>query len=307
MFLVCGEALMDVFAQQETPSGLTLDARIGGSPLNVAIGLARLGQLARFAGGLSRGFLGERLGRALLDEGVDLHYVQWLDAPTTLGLVGLDASGSASYAFYGQGCADRLWSDEPLPVLDDRVRALHFGSYSMVVEPVASALRRLVEREGISKFISYDPNIRLNVEPSLALWRETVEWMARRAHLFKISLEDLELLLPGVSVRDAVDGWLAAGASLVVLTCGASGVQAFTKAVTVTVDAVPVQVVDTVGAGDTFQSALLTWFAENNLLSPAALQTLAEPQLLAALGFASRAAAITCGRRGANMPRRHEL
>src|SRR5262245_34892249 len=99
MVVVCGEALMDVFAEGDTPKGVALDARIGGSPLNVAIGLARLGQRAGFLGALSSGFLGERIHRALDAEGVGLSYTKILDAPTTLGLVGLNASGSASYAF----------------------------------------------------------------------------------------------------------------------------------------------------------------------------------------------------------------
>ena len=213
MIMVSGEALMDVFAERDTPTGVALDARIGGSPLNVAIGLARLGQQVDFLGALSSGFLGERLRRALDAEGVGLSHVATVDAPTTLGLVGLDASGAASYAFYGHDCADRMLRAEHLPDLGDGVRALHFGSYSMVVEPVASTLRRLVEREHDSRVISYDPNLRLNVEPDLERWTSTVNWMARHAHLLKVSSEDLELLRPGVDVRAVVDEWLSLGVS----------------------------------------------------------------------------------------------
>ena len=307
MIMVCGEALMDVFAQETTPTGLLLDARIGGSPLNVAIGLARLGQSVQFAGSLAHGFLGERLSRAMADEGVGLRYVQRVDAPTTLAMVGLNASGSASYSFYGQGGADRHWAVEQMPLLDGKVRALHFGSYSTVVEPIASAMRRLIDREKMSRLISYDPNLRINVEPDLVRWMGTVEWMVKHTHLLKISSEDLELLHPGVPVRQVVDRWLAAGVLLIVLTLGARGAQAFTKTLSVTIDAVPVQVVDTIGAGDTFQAALLTWLSEHELLLPSALPALTEPDLRAAVGFASQAAAITCARRGADLPRRHEL
>src|SRR5689334_19870478 len=107
MFVVCGEALMDVFSTGATPTGVALDARIGGSPLNVAIGLSRLAQPVCFLGGVSRGFLGERLMEALVAEQVDTRAVWRSDAPTTLGLVGLNAAGVASYAFYGHGGADR--------------------------------------------------------------------------------------------------------------------------------------------------------------------------------------------------------
>ena len=307
MIMVSGEALMDLFAERDTPTGVALDARIGGSPLNVAIGLARLGQQVDFLGALSSGFLGERLRRALSAEGIGLSHVATVDAPTTLGLVGLDASGAASYAFYGHGCADRMLRAEHLPDLGDDVRALHFGSYSMVVEPVASTQRRLVEREHGSRVISYDPNLRLNVEPDLERWTSTVNWMARHAHLLKVSSEDLELLRPGVDVRAVVDEWLSLGVALVVVTHANRGALGFTTRDTVGVEAKPVKVVDTVGAGDTFQAALLAWLSEQDLLSIPGLAALTADQVKAGMEFAAAAAAITCTRRGADMPRRREL
>ena len=307
MFLVCGEALMDVFAQCDTPGGVSLDARIGGSPLNVAIGLARLGQRVDFLGALSRGFLGTRLHRAMGAEGVGLSCAVTVDAPTTLGLVGLDASGAASYAFYGQGCADRLLRAEHLPVLGDEIRALHFGSYSMVVEPVASTHRLLVERERKTRIVSYDPNLRLNVEPDLARWIDAVTWMACRAHVLKVSSEDLELLRPGEQHLKVAADWLARGCALVVVTHGGEGAAAFTAHDSVAVQASTVKVADTVGAGDTFQAAMLTWLAEQGLLSTEGLRGVSAAQLKAMLGFATAAAAITCTRRGADMPCRSEL
>ncbi len=156
-------------------------------------------------------------------KGWSLSYTKMLDAPTTLGLVGLDASGSASYAFYGHGCADRLLRAEHLPVLGDDVKALHFGSYTMVVEPVASTHRLLVEREHASRVIAYDPNLRLNVEPDLARWTDTVAWMAQRVHLLKVSSEDLELLRPGAPMQQVVDEWLQQGVSVVVVDAGKQG------------------------------------------------------------------------------------
>jgi fructokinase len=238
---------------------------------------------------------------------VALSYTKMLDAPTTLGLVGLNASGSASYAFYGHGCADRLLRADHLPVLGDDVKALHFGSYTMVVEPVASTHRLLVEREHASRVIAYDPNLRLNVEPDLVRWTDTVAWMAQRVHLLKVSAEDLELLRPGVPIRQVVGEWLQQGVSAVVVTLGSNGALGFTRSDSIRVDVHPVGVVDTVGAGDTFQAALLTSLAEQGLLTIEALAVLTAPRLKAALEFASAAAAITCTRRGADMPRRGEL
>lgn len=305
MFVVCGEALMDVFSTGTTPTGVALDARVGGSPFNVALGLARLAQPVAFLGGVSRGFLGERLMHALTDEHVDTRAVWRSDAPTTLGLVGLNAAGVPSYAFYGEGAADRLLPPQALVALPADIAAIHIGSYNAVVEPVASTLRHLVSSARC--LVAYDPNIRLNVEPDVGRWRDQLQWMLPRTQLLKISDEDLESLYPGADPQALASSWLAQGVALVVLTRGAQGAIAWTAGHRVQIPTVPVQVIDTVGAGDTFQAALLTWLAEHDALSAQAISQLDAPALTAALEFAARAAAITCSRRGADMPRRAEL
>lgn len=307
MFVVCGEALFDVFAAGETTTGLMLDARIGGSPFNVAVGLARLGQPVGFFGGVSTGFLGERLMRALHEEGVDTTCTPRNGARTTLSLVGIDAQGVPSYSFYGEGAADRSVTAEALAAVPANARAFHVGSYATVVEPVASAQRALVEREHTRSLISFDPNIRLNVEPDLARWHALLDWMLPRTHVLKVSDEDLGLLFPGTPPAELAAQWLARGVALVVVTRGGEGALGWTAAGHAAAAPVKVDVVDTVGAGDTFQAALLTWLAEHDALSAPALRALAPSQLQAALGFAARAAAITCSRRGADLPRRGEL
>lgn len=307
MFVVCGEALMDVFSAGDTDTGTALDARVGGSPFNVAVGLARLGQPVSFLGALSRGFLGDRLMRALALEGVDTATVSRVEAPTTLGLVGLDAQGVPSYAFYGAGGADRQLGIDALASLPADVRAIHLGSYATVVEPIAATLRALVEREHARTLICYDPNIRLNVEPELGRWRDMLRWMLPRTHLLKISEEDLSLLLPGVGLPQFAADALANGVRLVVVTRGGDGAVAWTSSESVSAPAVVLPVIDTVGAGDTFQAALLTWLAEHDRLSIDSVPALSAAQLRDALQFAVGAAAITCSRRGADLPRRSEL
>ncbi len=307
MFIVCGEALFDVFSTGPTPTGLGFDGRIGGSPFNVALGLARLGQPVGFCGGIGGGFAGDRLMQALADEGIDARAAARIDAPTTLSLIGLDAAGVPSYAFYGQGCADRLLRTEHLAAIPAEARAFHFGSYTMVVPPVAATQRALVEREQGRSLIAYDPNIRTNVEPDLAVWRDTLQWMLPRTDLLKISDEDLALLYPGRAIDEFAGAALAAGTPLVVVTRGGAGAVGFTAQGEAALPPVVVAVVDTVGAGDTFQAALLTWLAETGQLSPAAVRQIGPDTLRAGLGFAARAAAITCGRRGADLPRRAEL
>jgi fructokinase len=307
MFLVCGEALMDVFVTGETPGGMTLDARVGGSPFNVAMGLARLGQRVALFTGLSQDFLGERLLRAMVAEGIDTSVVQRLSAPTSLGLVALNSAGVPSYAFYGEGAADRALQIGTLQAVPAGMTAIHLGSYATVTDPVATTLRRLVLREHHRSTISYDPNVRLNVEPDLGRWRDTLQWMLSRTQLLKISEEDLGLLMPDAVPHEFARAALAQGVALVVVTRGAEGALGWTSKVHARAEPVQVKVIDTVGAGDTFQAALLTWLAEHERLAPDAMAALTESELADALAFAARAAAITCSRRGADLPRRKEL
>ena len=307
MFVVCGEALMDVYMGEVTPTGMTLDARIGGSPLNVAQGLARMGRPAAFLTGLSTDALGERLLASLRTEGVDTSLILRSDAPSTLSVVSVDASGVPRYAFHGNGAADRQITHDTLPALPPAARVLQFGSYALAVEPVGSALRALAARERDRRLIAYDPNVRLNVEPDLAHWRAIVEQMVSIAHLVKVSDEDLGLLYAAETPEQVASRWLAQGAALVAVTRGRHGASAWTRSGQATVPSPDIQVIDTVGAGDTFQAALLTWLDEHDALTPQALAKLDSTALDTLLGFAARAAAVTCSRRGADMPRRAEL
>jgi fructokinase len=311
MFVVAGEALMDVFTGATTPTGVALDARIGGSPLNVAMGLARLGQPVAFLGGISSGALGQRLAQALEAEGVSLECVHRSPAPTTLGLVGLDARGVADYAFYGEGAADRALPLAALDRVPAAAKALHVGSYAMVVGETGRTQRALIERVHGRYLVSYDPNLRLNVEPDIEVWRATLGWMLPRIDVLKLSEEDLDLLHPGAD-RDALAAhWLAQGVGLVALTRGGEGAIGWrTRGAgveTFHVEPVKVEVIDTVGAGDTFAAALLTRLAELDAATPASLRAMNSESDADALGFAARAAAITCSRRGADLPRRREL
>ena len=305
MIVVCGEALVDVFVGADTTDGVALEGRVGGSPFNVAVGLARLDRPVAFFGAISSDVLGERLMRALRAERVDTRTTARVNAPTTLGLVGLDAQGVPSYSFYGAGGADRQLLVEALEFVPARLRALHIGSFATVVEPVASTLRALVERERGSAFLSCDPNVRLNVEPDVALWARTLQWCLARAQLLKISAEDLALLRPGVEARVFAEEALRQGVRLVVVTRGSAGAAGWTASAAANVPPFAIEVTDTVGAGDAFQAALLAWLSERGLLETGL--DLAQAALADALRFASAAAALTCSRRGAALPRRAEL
>lgn len=307
MFIVCGEALFDVFATAETPGGIAFDGRIGGSPFNVAMGLARLNQPVGFFGGIGGGFMGERLLRALADEGIDTACVARIDAPTTLSLIGLNAQGVPSYAFYGHHAADRMVQASHLSAVPAGASCFHFGSYTMVAQPTAATQRLLVEREHERSVISYDPNIRTNVEPDLDVWRAALQWMLPRTHLLKVSDEDLGLLYPHRAAEDFAAEALSCGIALVIVTRGSEGAVGFTRSGRVAVVPPRVDVVDTVGAGDTFQAAVLAWLAQERRLSSEGINALSSAEVERALRFAARAAAITCSRRGADLPRRAEV
>lgn len=308
MFLVCGECLFDVFASPGEGAALNLAAVPGGSPMNVAIGLARMGHRAAFLSGVSRDFLGAQLQAHLAKSGVDTSYLQQHDAPTTLAFVQRQADGSAQYSFYGNGAADRQVSLAPLAALPAEIRAIHLGSYCAVVEPVAFALLNLVRRERGSRLIAYDPNVRLNVEPSRETWKARIDELAAEVHLLKLSDEDVRHLYGNEDPAKLAARWLDLGTKLVVMTRGENGLQAWMRGHSVSIPGVPAKpLVDTVGAGDTVQAAMLSHLADTGRLSAEGLASLSAAELETMLGFAARAASVTCSRRGADLPARADL
>ncbi len=308
MIVSAGEALFDLFAQDESDAaGLTFDARIGGSLLNVAMGLARLGRPAGFLSAISTDLFGERLWAFLETEAIRTDLVVRTERPTTLSVVGVDLAGVPSYAFYGAGAADRSLRPEDLPAWPDAAKALHIGSYSMAVDPVGTTLANLAGDIADRCFVSLDPNVRPTIEPDMAVWRARIDRLLPSLSMLKISSEDFELLYGDADFPEIVAGWLEAGPGLVVVTRGDQGAEAWTAHDNVRIDGVRVDVIDTVGAGDTFQAALLTWLDEQNGLNAADVRALNPQELKDLLSFAARAAAITCSRRGADLPYRSEL
>lgn len=298
---------MDVFPGATTPAGISLDARCGGSPFNVALGLARMQQPVAYMGAISRDPLGERLFAALTEEKVDTRAVQRTKAPTTLSIVGVTRHGAPAYTFHGASGADRQLGPRVFELIPPNVRVLHVGSYAMAVDPVATTLRALVERLHRSSLVAWDPNVRLSVEPNADCWRSLLEWMLPRTHLLKLSDEDLAVLAPGTAQEKFAANALASGVRVVVATSGLGGASAWWASGHVHVPARSVPVADTVGAGDAFQAALLTWILERDRLTPDTLAFADSDAATAALDFATGAAALTCTQHGAVLPRRDEL
>ena len=312
MFLSCGDALFDMFAggDEADISAVTLNGRIGGSALNVALGLARLGHASAFFTKMSNDLFGRRIRLFMERENIDARFLVDTERHTTLAIIALSAAGVPGYDFYIEGTADRSLVPAEVPGhFPDALAAIHFaGSYSTVSEPTASALARLAAQEHGRRFISYDPNIRASVQPDLDIWRSRIGATMPFVSLVKASEEDLEQVFPGRGIETVMADWISAGASLAVVTLGERGAVAMARGgAQARVAGRSVAVADTVGAGDTFQATLLARLFESGLLSADRVAALDPRTLEELLDFAVRAAAITCSRRGADLPRRADL
>jgi len=303
-FVVIGEAVIDLAAPAGDGSAV---ARPGGSPMNVAVGLARLGEPTAFAGRLSADPFGTILRRYLERSAVDMRYVVKATEPSTIALVVL-ADGHATYQF-APG-ADFLWSAGELAFLPGGARAVHFGSLASWLPPgdgvIAAAVSGL--RRSGSVLISYDPNVRPSLQPDHVIARGQVEQCVSLAHVVRASLDDVRWLYGQDADADAAAlKWLALGASLVVITMGADGATAWAPGQPpVSRPAFPAAVIDTVGAGDAFTSGLLDALARRDLLAPGRLGALGAVELASIIDDAGHVAGITCSRPGANPPSRSE-
>jgi fructokinase len=306
MILVCGDCLID-FMPVRLPNGRDAYVpAVGGSCLNIATAIGRLGVPAGFTSGISSDMFGESIAAHLTASGVDISRVTRSARETTLAFVRYEGT-SARYAFYDEGSAARMWTFEPPRVPLTGIQALHFGSTTLINEPSAGETKRLVEAARPGATITFDPNCRPGLIADLAAYRAAMEAMMSLADIVKLSTEDLDYLRPGSSPEDAARAWLAAGAALVVVTAGEAGATAFGRDAKVHRPAHPTKLVDTIGAGDTFHAAMLVNLYETGALARDRLRRLSGDAIAAALDFASAAAAITCSRPGADPPWRKEM
>jgi len=321
MFLCCGDSLFDLFANQPdhpdaaasagasaAASNISLAGVVGGSPMNVATGLARLEHQSGYLTKPSSDLFGQRIRNYLLHNGLDISLCTETDLNTTLAMVEKQTDGSAKYAFYINNTADVNIEVTELPgTLDADIKVLHFASYSTVVDPTASTLATLAKREKAQRLISYDPNLRPSIEPDVDRWRETFYTFAATATVIKASDEDIETLLARGKEDQFVSDCFSAGAKLVFITRGPNGSQAFAAdGRNAEAAGIPVDVVDTVGAGDTFQAGILHWLAAHGHLDVAG-ELSGTVDLQGCMKLATTAAAITCTRAGADLPTLKEL
>lgn len=301
MILCCGEALIDMLPVAE---GTAFAPHSGGAVFNTAIALARLGAPSGFFSGLSTDFFGDLLRASLSDSGVDCGLCVTSDRPTTLAFVRLVA-GQASYAFYDENSAGRMLTETDLP--EATAEAFFFGGISLAAEPCGAAYAALMAcARGAGRVTMIDPNIRPGFVQNQAAYRARLARMLGMADIVKMSLEDLQWLAGGTG-EGLVARLLAQGTALVLLTDGGKGATAVTARHRLSEPARAVALVDTVGAGDTFNAGVLASLHRDGALSRAALADLDESTLRAALRMGVAAAGVTVSRAGANPPWADEI
>ncbi|MCX4431504.1 MULTISPECIES: carbohydrate kinase family protein [Streptomyces] len=304
---VLGECVADAFTDPALsgPSELALRALPGGGPANTAVALARLGTPTRFLGRLSHDVFGTLFRSRLSDSGVDLSGSVTAPEPSTLAVATLDETGQATYTFHADSTADWQWTaDELSATQHDGTVCLHTGSLALIRQPGGSRIEDHLAKAHEHVTVSIDPNVRPLLVPPSAYRERLPRWCAL-ADILRLSEDDLALLLPGASPEEACDTWHAAGARLVVITLGSRGALASLDGLRVTVPAPAVNVVDTVGAGDSFTAGLLHRLAALGHLG-GRLDRLSLQDVTEACAFAARVAALTCSVAGANPPRAGE-
>lgn len=309
--VVAGEALVDLVPG---PDG-TLRALAGGSPFNVAVGLGRLDVPTVLLAPLSTDAHGDLLAGRLDEAGARAVPSARTARATTSATVRLDREGHATYTFALEGTSAAAMTDEELrdaiaeePAVATAPLHVSLGAVTLTAAGTGILLARLLAEAAQRPFVSLDPNVRPAVITDLAAERATIARAVAGVDLVKVSDADLIALYPERDPLAVAGGWARSGPALVVVTRGAEGATAVrTDAGTIAVAGVPVDVVDTVGAGDAFTSGLLAGLDQRGLLDRAALAAADATVLREVLSFAARVAAITCTRDGADPPRRDEL
>ncbi len=306
MILCAGEALIDMLPRETTGGETAYAPYAGGSVFNTSIALGRLEVQTGFYSGLSSDLFGDILTEALTASNVDSSFAARSDRPTTLAFVKL-TNGQASYLFYDENSAGRMLGAEDLPTLNDDISTLFFGGISLVFEPCAHAYEALMMREADHRVVMLDPNIRQSFIRNEQAYRDRIGRMMAASDIVKVSDEDLAWLAGHEDQDRAAAEVLSQGTKLLCVTQGADGVAGYTERDTVHVAAQKVEVVDTVGAGDTFNAGLLAALHDANVLTKSQIATLDAVTVEVALSLGARTAAVTVSRAGANPPTRAEL
>jgi fructokinase len=280
---------------------------VGGSCLNVAVGLARLDAPTGFVGGIASDLFGRMIAQHALASNVDLGFATRSDRQTTLAFVRMIA-GESQYAFYDAGTASREWTYQRGNIPFATVEAVHVGSTTLVNEVGAAETAALIADARSTSTISFDPNCRPNLVKDKAAYLDRMQAFAQSSDIVRMSDVDFFYLYGNEAHAARAEALFAQGVTLFVVTRGTDGAEAWhRKAGVVNADAPRIDVVDTIGAGDSFQAALLAALHRQGRLAKGTLENIAADELHRALSFACRCAALTCMRMGADPPRSNEV
>jgi fructokinase len=307
MLLSCGDALIDFVPAKAVDGREAYAPVVGGSCLNVAVAMARLDAPAGLVGGISTDLFGTMIADHALRSNVDLRYAIRSSDETTLAFVRLVA-GEPHYVFYDEATAARRWTHRPGSIPFAVVDAVHVGSTTLISHAVATETLALLDEARGAATISFDPNCRPTLVHDKADYIRRMDAFFARADIIRMSDADFEFLFRNADYATKAAALIESGATLVIVTRGERGVLAWHRhAGHIEVTAPQVDVVDTIGAGDTFQGALLVGLREMQAISTQDLAVLDIAKLRRALTFAVSCAAVTCSRAGADPPRRSDL
>jgi len=289
---VAGEALMDLIPV----AGADRVPMVGGGPANTAKAVARLGYATYFLGGISSDVYGNMIEEELSDSGVDLSLVYRGDKSTALAIATINKQGLATYDFELEGTASFAFDVSWLP--SGEPDAIHIGSVATLIEPGATELLKWVSSK--SAPVIFDPNVRPSIQGNQEIYRAAVERWVDVATIMKLSEDDLSFLY-GDKSDEVISSWLSRGVSIIVVTRAEQGLRAYSNGPVIEVPAVRVNLVDSVGAGDTIGAVLVEGVLVHGIAG------MVGDTLKSVLERAAKAAAITCSRAGANPPSREEL
>jgi fructokinase len=306
MIVCCGEALIDMLPRESTAGEPAFAPYAGGAVFNSAIALGRLGAPVEFFSGLSSDLFGQQIRDVLAASNVGSRYADISARPTTLAFVRL-TDGHATYTFYDENTAGRMLTDADLPAFEADIDAMLFGAISLIPEPCGSAYEALMKREHETRVMMLDPNIRPGFIQDKAKHVARMTRMIAMADIVKLSDDDLGWFGETGSHAEIAAKWLELGPKLVIVTGGSKGATGYTKDHKISVASERVHVVDTVGAGDTFNAGVLAALHDQGLLQKSSIAMLSETAIHRALTLGAKAAAVTVSRAGANPPWRREI
>ncbi|MDI2113322.1 carbohydrate kinase family protein [Commensalibacter nepenthis] len=308
MIILCGDVLIDFIPDKTADGADCYCPAPGGSCANIAVAIGRLGGKVGFMGGISNDFLGEKLMEFLETSNVETRYVARGPQQTTLAFVELGEE-EPQYAFYDENTVSRLWVRSQSPGFTEDVNLIHIGSTSLIGPPISEACEQMFRIEKGKRILSVDPNCRPGNTLHPDVYRARMARLLAMADVIKLSKSDLAFLMPDTSFDEAAEMWISQGTSIVIVTRGSQGTLCYLpgqKTITVEPDYID-DVVDSIGAGDTFMAATLAYLQKEELLTLDNIKTITPDQITKALKYASVAAAMICQRRGANPPWEKEV